>query len=110
MSSKISNTEWGLVIGFAAMIDLIQFILNLFVIGLAVNRIINFVIGPSLALYYKIRGVKMNSKKVGSLVGSFALELIPVLDVLPAWTGNVVMTMLWDKAEKKGTLPQKTEQ
>lgn len=99
--SKIGNVEWGLVIGATAVVDVVQFILDIFVIGAIANRFVDIVVGMALAFYFWIRGIKMNAKKVLSLIASFVGEEIPVLDTLPLWTLDVILIMAWDKAEGK---------
>jgi hypothetical protein len=99
--SKISNMEWGLLIGVGIMIDVFQFILNIVIGGLVANRFITAFVSMCLAFYYPWRGVRMDSKKTLSLIASFFLEEIPVVDSLPGLTGNIIMTMIWDKADKK---------
>lgn len=98
--SKISNTEWGLLIGALMWIDLIQFFLDAFAIGALINRFIDIVVGMSLGFYFWLRGVKMDTKKVMSLIASFALEEVPAIDALPLWSADGIATMLWDKADK----------
>jgi hypothetical protein len=98
--SKISNTEWGLVIGALMWVDLIQFFLDGFAIGIIANRFIDIVVGMSLAFYFWIRKVKMDQKKVLTLIGSFIGEEIPGLDALPLWSADGIVTMMWDKADK----------
>lgn len=98
--SRISNTEWWLVVGAVGCIDLIQFILDFFAIGILVNRFIDIIVGMSLGLYFWMRGVKMDSKKVLTLIGAFVAEEVPVLDAAPLWTGDVLLTMTWDKVDK----------
>ena len=104
-SSRISNTEWGLVIGAVLVIDFLQVVLDLFVIGIFVNRFIDIVVGMALPFYFWCRGVKIDSKKVITWVSSFIGEEIPMLDAAPLWTGDVLATMAWDKAEKKLSYP-----
>ncbi len=99
--SKIGNLEWGLVIGAVAIVDAVQLFLNVFAIGVLANRFIDIVVGMALAFYFWIRGIKMNAKKVLSLIASFVGEEIPVLDTLPLWTLDVILIMAWDKAEGK---------
>lgn len=99
--SKISNTEWGLVIGVLVVIDIVQFILDLYIIGILANRIIDFGVGMALPFYLKIRGVKLDSKKIGGMILAFLLEQIPGLDALPLWSLDGVMNMMLDKADKK---------
>ena len=99
--SKISNFEWGLVIGSLAVVDIVQFVLDMFIIGLVANRLIDIVVGMALPLYLKLRGVKLDFKKVGGMLGAFILEQTPGLDALPLWSLDGVMNMVWDKADKK---------
>ena len=99
--SKISNTEWGLVIGALVIVDIAQFVLDMFVVGLIANRLIDFGVGMTLPFYLKIRGVKLDSKKIGGMIGSFLLEQIPGLDALPLWSLDGIMNMILDKADKK---------
>lgn len=101
MGSKISKTEWGLVIGAALMVDIFQLLLDLVLIGPFVNGAIDICMGAVLALYFKIRGVKMDSKKVWGMLGTFLLEMIPIIDALPLWSLDVCMTMVWDSRDKK---------
>lgn len=99
--SKIPNFEWGLVIGATAVVDVVQIVLDMFVIGAIANRFIDIVVGMALAGYFWIRGVKLNAKKILSLIASFVGEEIPVIDALPLWTLDVILIMAWDKAEGK---------
>lgn len=101
MASRISNTEWGLVIGAVLTVEAVQALLTILLIGPFLNPLITFFTVSSLALYYKIRGVKLDTKKALTLAGVSLVELIPLVDVLPAMTLDVVMTMLWDKADQK---------
>ncbi len=99
--SRISNTEWGLVIGALATIDLTQFFLDVLLVGPFVNPFIDIVVGMALPFYLKIRGVKLDSKKIGGMIGAFFLELIPGFDALPLWCLDGFMNMMLDKADKK---------
>ncbi len=101
--SKISNIEWGLLIGAVLTIDLIQAALDwLFGIGIVVNPFIDVFVGMSLALYFYLRGVKVNLKKVATFAAGFGLEVFGFgLDTLPLWTLDVIAIMVLDKMEKK---------
>ncbi len=99
--SKISNTEWGLVIGALLMIDLTQMVLEWLLIGLVINPFIDIFVGMSLALYLQLRGQSLaNPKRVGGLIGTFFLELIPVVEELPLWCLDGVFNMLLSKSNK----------
>lgn len=101
MGSRMSNTEWGLLIGALATIDLVQFILDVFLIGLVANRFIDIVVGMSLPFYLRMRGVRLDSKKIGGMVGTFLLEMIPGFDALPLWCLDGFLNFTLDKADKK---------
>ena len=100
--SRISNTEWGLVIGAAVMLDIGEWILDILFLGLVLNPFIDIFVGMALPLYFHLRGVKMNSKKVLTWISSGVLETF-LAGAIPLWTFDVVMTMVWDKADKKLT-------
>ncbi|MDB5254099.1 MAG: hypothetical protein JWL80_165 [Parcubacteria group bacterium] len=110
MGSKMSNMEWGLTIGALAMIDLVQFALDIFVIGVAANRFIDIGVGMTLPFYLRMRGVKMDGKKVGSMLGAFLIEQIPVLDALPLWCADGVFMYMMDKKDKLGESDSKNVQ
>ena len=101
--SKISNTEWGIVIGALFVIDLTQILLEWLVIGLLINPFIDIVVGMSLAFYLQMRGQSLaNPKRVIGLIATFFGEQIPGVDAigLPLWTLDGVYNFLLSKSEK----------
>lgn len=98
---KIKNFEWGLLIALAIIVDIIQFVLTFFVVGVVINRFITIIGGIVVPVYFYLRGITMNSKKWTNIVASFVLELIPIVDMLPAWTRLIFRIMAIDKAEEK---------
>ncbi|MFZ2048904.1 MAG: hypothetical protein WAV25_01230 [Minisyncoccia bacterium] len=100
MGSKISDTEWGLLIGFGLVLDLGQWLLDLFIIGVFFNPFIDMGVGLALPLYFKLRGMKTDAKKIASWVGAGVFETL-FAGLIPLWTGDIVLTMFLDKADKK---------
>ncbi|MCR4334392.1 MAG: hypothetical protein NUV47_01510 [Patescibacteria group bacterium] len=96
--SKIGNVEWGLVLGATATVDTIQVFLTPFLVP---NRLIDIVMGMSLVLYFLMRGVKLSKNRILALCLSFLIEEIPLLDALPAWSGDVIYTWMSVRAEEK---------
>jgi hypothetical protein len=97
--SKISDVTWGLLIGAAIIIDIIQVGLDLLAgFGLLLNRFIDIAVGMALPFTFWMLGVKLDSKKILTWIASFLLEEIPIIDALPLWSLDVVVTMAWDKA------------
>ncbi|MEO8637925.1 MAG: hypothetical protein ABI430_03430 [Candidatus Taylorbacteria bacterium] len=98
---KIGNLEWGLVLTATIICDAVQIVLDFFVIGAIINRFIDIAVGMILPIYFYLRGVKMTSKKIWSMIGAFVGEFIPVVDALPLWSLDVALIMAWEKAEEK---------
>ncbi len=100
--SKISNTEWGLVIGALVIVDLVQFGLDSLLVGVFVNWLIDIAVGMALPFYFYLRGVKMDWKKGGALGLTFLLETLGIgwLDSLPLWSLDGVVTMVLDKGDR----------
>ncbi len=101
-SSKISNTEWGLLIGALLTVDIFQIILNLAGgIGTILNRFIDIFVGLSLGFYLHWRGVSMvDPKRIAGLLTTFGLEMIPVVDSLPLWCLDGIFNMVMSKSDK----------
>ncbi len=100
--SKISNIEWGLVIGALLVVDisqiLIEWLLGWIGIGIAINWFLDIFVGMSFALYLHLRGEKMTDpKRALGLIGTFILEMIPVVDELPLWCLDGIYAMVLSK-------------
>lgn len=111
--SKISNTEWGMVIGILGIIDGIQFALDwvglpfVATVGTVLNRFIDFAVGLAWPTYLWLRGVNLKSVKTfGSIALTFFLEEIPDVDALPLWVADGAFVMATVKAEE--TIKEKT--
>ncbi len=99
--SKIGNVEWGLVLGATATVDVIQMFLDGFAIGIIANRFIDIVMGMFLTFYFLIRGIKLSKNRIIALCSSFLIEMIPIVDAFPAWSGDVIYTWMSVRAEEK---------
>ncbi len=99
---KISNIEWGLVIGALFTIDLIQIGLDLLLqVGVVANRFIDIFVGMSLALYLQLRGQSLaNPKRLLGLIGAFVAEEIPDVDALPLWGLDGIFNMMISKSDE----------
>ena len=75
MNCKIKTWEWTFLIVATIILDIIQVILECFVIGIILYRIIDIVVGFCLPIYFWFRGVSMtNWKNLLSMFGGFAFE------------------------------------
>ena len=86
-SSEKRLTPFGRVafIGFAALVDATEFVLDGFAVGVVVNRIIDMTVGAIFLAYFFYKGLSIadNSSVFGSIIGTIAGEFIPLVDIAP---------------------------
>ena len=101
MSKHLSNTEWGLVIGALATIDLTEFILGFFGVSEFDFFLVDSFLAMSLAFYMQMRGQSMNNNK--RLIGLFTTWLVGLVGVGfgDFWWADGVYYMYLDKASAK---------
>jgi hypothetical protein len=99
--SKISNTEWAFLIGAAVFLDFTEAFLDTLLIGIIANEFIDLLVGMALPLYFHKRGIKKDKKTVGTWVVMTLFEFITDGVIPIGWTFDVVLTMVWDKRNKK---------
>ena len=106
---KISVITGGLMIGVAIFYDLLQVGVNL-LHGIPILGNIAALLGGFLVtiwawltfyLWFKLNGVGfLNPKRAFALNGGFLIELIPVVNALPAWTLAVSLLIATTRAEE----------
>lgn len=79
---KISTTEAILLISFALLADLINWIP-------LVNLIVTFFTLPAFQFYFYLKGVRGIYSLIGNLI-----EIIPFLSILPGITVGIIATIL----------------
>ncbi len=85
-------TGWALII-CAGIIDALQIILDVFAIGLVLNRAIDAVVSAvALALLFLVFRVSFIEETTLylSLAGAITGEIIPVVDLAPLWTADAL--------------------
>lgn len=101
--SKTNGGEWILVTLALAFVDVAQIILDLFAVGVAVNRFIDIAVAIAFALYLFFRGELADPdtrlRIIAILIISFAAEEVPILDAAPFWTGDALY--FWHLANKR---------
>ncbi len=99
--SKISNIEWGLLVGVALTIDAIQILLEWMIIGFFINPFIDIFVTLSFGLFFHLKGESLaNPKRLLAILGTFIGELIPVVAELPLWSLYVVYMWSMSKSDK----------
>lgn len=98
--SKISNVEWGLVIGALFTMDAIEALLDWMFIGFFLNPFLDLLVGMSLALYLQLRGESLsNPKRLFGLLSTFGFEVFPFVSEFPLWGFYGIFSMSLSKKE-----------
>ena len=103
MQQRIGNVTAGAIIAIALIIDGVQFLLTLTVVGSIIAAAMTFLAGFGFWLWFSILGVKYigkdGSKKLLIGITSFITELVPIVDALPATTLGVVLIIIQTRIE-----------
>ena len=97
---RVSNTTifvWGVIAG---TIDGAQAVLNSFVVGLIVNKLLFIAFIVSWYMFLWIKGISiLNAKHLITQVSTALGEAAPAIDTFPLWTANVLYTLIAAKKE-----------
>ncbi|TSC61691.1 MAG: hypothetical protein G01um101448_208 [Parcubacteria group bacterium Gr01-1014_48] len=85
----------GAYVCVAGFCDLIEWVLNFAGgIGIVINRAITIVYNGGVLLFFAFRGIPFwHTKRLTNNIAGFFIELIPVLDLLPAKTASAIMNI-----------------
>lgn len=104
---RIGNVTAGAIIATALVIDGIQFLLTLTVVGSVIAAVMTFLAGFGFWLWFSILGVKYlgkeGNKKLLISLTAFITELIPIVDALPATTAGVILIIIQTRIEDART-------
>lgn len=84
----IGKAEKGFVYAFAITVDIIQIILDIFVVSEIANHIIDIIVGVMILGYGAFRKL-WTPKKGLTLLAYFIGEQIPFVNALPFWTLDI---------------------
>lgn len=81
--------------GTAAIVDFFQFLLNMLLIGIILNRFISILTLLTFYIWFKMHNVSFSNspKRFGVMAITGLTEIIPLLDLLPAWTISTGVTI-----------------
>ena len=99
---KMSTTEWWLLIAFLATVDVTQLLLDLLVIGFALNEFIDLFLGMALPFYLHMRGQDMTKpNRWGGLIVGLIIEMIGDGTLPFWWADGVYFWMLARRDERR---------
>jgi hypothetical protein len=100
---RIGGVTAGLMIGTAIAFDAVQGLLTLTVVGSLLSFLVTIVAGIIFALWFMFNGVSIfgqnAAKKALISLSSFVVELVPLIDALPAITFGVVALIAQARTE-----------
>lgn len=107
-TGNLSVPNAVLLVLVAMLIDGLQLFLNFIIIGVVVNWIIDVF---ALLLFYvwlKMLGMNMYESKgfktLLALIGAMGVEILPLVNSLPAWTAFAALTVVFEFAERMPVL------
>ncbi len=86
----LDKTTFFLMLGTAILIDCITWIPIL-------GTIINIVATLGFWFWFKINGIKFNKNRATTLAIGSIIEIIPFLQILPAWTATIIVMYFQSK-------------
>ncbi len=108
--NKISDSEAFLMIGVALFFDALQALFGWVpIIGNVLAALVGIFAFLTFFLWFYTNGIKMlTPKRLTSMIGGGIIEMVPYLNILPAWTMVVVYligtTKIKEIAKKHPTL------
>lgn len=98
----IGNLSAGLMIGTAAILDGVQFLLNFTVFLLPLSIFLTFCSTIMFGLWFALAGVKYNQaagRKLLIMIAMTVTELAPVINTIPAITAGVIGMIVQTRLE-----------
>ena len=98
-TTRISMAGGGIAITIAALIDLTEGLLDIWLIGLILDTIIGIVTMFGFGMYFSHKDMSLLShERALAFLGTAVGELTPVVNGLPFWTGLVAYTVVTEWA------------
>lgn len=104
---KIGNASAVAMLSVAVLVDGLQALLTLTVVGSVLAVFITFTAAFGFWLWFTLHGVKYTGNGAGKKVliglGSVVAELIPFINAIPATTAGVLGIIIAERAKEKGS-------
>lgn len=98
----LNNITIVFMVSVALFYDAVQGIINLIpILGQILSGLISMFAFLTFYLWFKLKGLNfVTPKRAAYLGGGLLIELIPILNILPAWTLAVTLLALDSKTKK----------
>lgn len=105
---RVDSLQAIFLISASLAVDIVQALLDLFVVGVIINRIISPLAWLFFLTWFYFLGIKFTKgggKNLGTSLVSLAIEMIPYVDLLPGWTVATLLLIAASRREDKGKKP-----
>lgn len=105
---RVDDMQVVFLVSMSLLIDIVQALLNLFFVGIIINRIITPFAWLLFLTWFYFLGIKFTKgggKNMGTSLISMVIEMIPYLDLLPGWTVATILLIAASRREDKGKKP-----
>jgi hypothetical protein len=93
---ELKSHTIALMIGTALFFDFSQWLLAF----IFLDWLMGFFAFMTFVFWFWLHGMKFTTpKRMATMGGAFIIEIVPILSVLPAWTGAVIVLILDHKAK-----------
>ena len=99
---KLTGISFWLIVGLAIVKDALDLFLNLTLVLILLVIPIGFLISLCVFIYFYFQGVKMDSRKIATIVIGFLIDVIPILSIFPTFTATIfIIRWLENSGDKK---------
>jgi len=101
---KMTGIGFWFIVAIALFKDFLDMILTLTILLIPIIIPITFLIGFGVWTYLYLQGVKMDTRKVATMVVGFFLDAIPLLGALPIFTLTLFVIKFLENSEHASKL------
>ncbi len=84
-------------IALALMVDGLQALLTILIIGVVINPLLNILVSIAFALMLGTHGGGLVKRRAISMTMTAVAEFMPIFNALPVWTCFTIYTVLMDR-------------
>ncbi len=86
-----------MLIALALMIDGLQALLTILIIGVVINPLLNILVSIAFALMLGTHGGGLVKRRAISMTTTAIAEFMPIINALPVWTFFTIYTVFMDR-------------
>jgi len=104
---KLTGMLFYMMLSLTVFKDLFDYLLTFSVVLSFFIVLINFIIMFVVLIYYFINDIKLTSRKLVIVVVGFAVEMIPIMGLLPMTSISLIMVRKFENSERLSKIAEK---